>query len=222
MSNRFLLAILGALASVAFGGCGGPPGEEETDTQASALTTSQVTAFFDVPATFDACCNAAWNVVPTTMARYDAINEASLCNNTTDYIRTGSHSGQVPYWAGSAYNMGLWFIPPGASITAMTAVVCARPSARYLDGHFSIKATYWQPNLAGGDPAVSFLTSDGTEQWTTPRVSIFSANPFRQYSLPAASGTLITTPKPAGAQQMWMIIFGDNVEISQAYLLLTY
>lgn len=190
----------------------------EAKTSARQLFVASVYPIADDPAAFNTCCDAAWNVWPPGLRRFEAVDEAT-CNNSTDYIYSGTHAGAYPYYAGAAFDFDLSAVPIGARIDHLTVAVCASPLIAHLEGNFKGNISYWHPDRDG---VVYFKNADDGVTIVVPRASNPS-NPFKLYGVateriegfaPSAKGRTSTS-------KMRLYLFGDNVAISQIYLRLT-
>ena len=219
-SPRQAMTLLAAVTlSMSFGGREAPPGKgTERTTSARPLFPVSVYPIADDPATFDTCCDAVWSVWPSGLRRFEAVDETT-CNNSTDYIYSGTHAGAYPYYAGAAFDFDLSAVPIGAKIDHVTVAVCAAPVVAHLAGNFKGNISYWRPNQDG---LAYFKNGDDGVTIVVPRASN-SSNPFKLYGV--ATARLEAFPPSVkgrtSTSKMRLYLFGDNVAISQIYLRLT-
>jgi hypothetical protein len=221
LSPRQTMTVLAAVAlSLSFGGREAPPGKR-TKGKTSARPPLVVSVYpsADAPAAFNTCCDAAWRVWPSGLRRFEAVHETT-CNNSSDYIYSGTysgtHTGAYPYYAGAAFDFDLSAVPIGAKIDHVTVAVCASRVVPDLEGNFKGNISYWQPDRDG---VAYFKNADDGVTIVVRRASRPS-NPFEQYGVAAApiEGFAPSVKGRTSTSKIRLYLFGDNVAISQIYL----
>ena len=220
LSPRQAMTLLAAVAlSMSFSGRGALSGKDtKGEISARPFFAVSVYPIADDPATFDTCCNAAWSVWPSGLRRFEAVDETT-CNNSTDYIFSGTHTGAYPYYARAAFDFDLSAVPIGAKVDHVTVVVCAAPVAAHVGGNFKGNISYWHPNHDG---LAYFKNNDDGVTIVVPRASNPS-NPFKLYGVATGriEGFSPSVKGRTSTSKMRLYLFGDNVAISQIYLRLT-
>ncbi len=168
----------------------------------------------DALVAFDTCCNAAWSVQPAGLRRFEAVREA-VCNGASDYIYSGTHTGDYPFYAGAAFDFDLSAVPIGAKIDNVRVVICAAALPANARGEFKGHIAYWDPDQDG---LAVFQDDQGGLAITVPPAS--TSDPFQLYEvttvrLPAFPPS--ATGKPSRST-MRLYLFGDNLAISQIQL----
>ena len=200
------------------------PEDEDIATETSGLyVLAPSRPMANITVNWDACCNAPWTVVPQGMSASNAVDETT-CDNATSYIWTPPLSDSGPVWAGIAFYMSLANLPVGKAVNNIRAFVCARPHYKYAPGMFDGKMYYWNPGSSGSSGHRYFAPSSGSSEVDVPAPSLFGSNVFKMFEVPtriSVSWPPSSGPKTA-TSQMGLYLFGDNVDISQVWLSLTY
>jgi hypothetical protein len=220
LSTREAVTLLAAATlSMSFGDGVASPGKGTEGETSRDFVSVSVYPIADDPATFNTCCNAAWSVWPPGLRRFEAVDETK-CNNSTDYIFSGTHAGAYPYYAGAAFDFDLSAVPIGATIIRVRVIVCASPVVPHLGGNFKGNISYWRPNHDG---IAYFKNEDDGVTIVVPPASNPS-NPYKLYDV-ATARIEAFPPSVKGRtsrSKMRLYLFGDNVAISQIYLHLTF
>jgi hypothetical protein len=169
----------------------------------------------DAGATFDTCCNAAWSVQPAGLRRFEAVRETS-CNGASDYIYSGTHTGEYPFYAGVAFDFDLSAVPIGAKIDSVRVVICAAALPAEAKGELKGNISYWDPDRDG---MMFFENDEGGLVISVPPAASPS-NPFTLQDVATARLPAFppSTTGKTSTSTMRLYLFGDNVAVSQIYL----
>ena len=144
------ITLLAALTISSSSGGGRELVSKDLERESAALWFSPLSArpIADAGATFDTCCNAAWSVQPAGLRRFEAVRETS-CNGASDYIYSGTHTGEYPFYAGVAFDFDLSAVPIGAKIDSVRVVICAAALPAEAKGELKGNISYWDPDRDG-------------------------------------------------------------------------